>query len=903
MTLLIVLFFGLLFWSNRSRIKTLRKDVDILEGHVRGILISLEKQRVKPPSEMLTSDKSPVPQADDKPPVYEPVSPVASEIKAQTSQPQDELILASKANTPPRTLEIEEEAPISFEQQWGARLPVWIGGVALALAGFFMVKYSIETGLLSPTVRVVLGIVFGLGLLSSAHWIRGKEGFANGTRISQALSGAGIADLYVCVFAASNLYHLIPDSIAFLGMAAVTALAVLWSLKYGMPIALLGLVGGLLTPALVGSASPQAPILFIYLYFVVTGLLIAIRKQHWWTIAIPTVLGAFLWVCAWLYAPYCMPSDSIYLGLFLIAVSATVVATSKKHYEQESPELNDPIKVSSILNYLTLGGAVVLTGIVAERGGFGVMQWGLFGLLSLGGLSLAFFNQKLYGLVPWVSMGVAAVMFLNWHPAEPNAFALTLSLFATLYICGGYLMQSRSEGPLLGAGLAAAASLSFYLIGYYQLHDADIVTSIPLFWGLVALIFFGLATLALYRVVKKIAADHPQRQALMGIYAGTATAFLSIAFEVELSREFLSVALAAELFALTYINTRVDVKAIRSIVAMLVCVFAYSLIPQIIVLMQLIMYGLIGVHINLSTKPTIVNWPAFQLGLPGLFFAAGSYFLRLSKDGRLVRALELGAIALIGLTGYYLTRQAFHIDENIFFVKMGFIERGAVSTVLFVYGLACLWIGRRYLRRAVTFGGLALCAGATFRILYFDFIVYNPLWSSQNVGKLPLINNLLVNYGLPILWAWRATVELAHAGKEQWNKWGYAFAVLLAFTLLSLNVRQFFHGAYLTLGSATSNPEIYTYSVIWLLFGLALLLFGTLKKNKRMRVASLAIMILTVGKVFLYDASELEGLFRVFSFFGLGLSLLGLSWFYTRFVFGKDDLRRPPAARDQSLDP
>mgnify|MGYP003844916783 CR=1 FL=1 len=72
---------------------------------------------------------------------------------------------------------------------------------------------------------------------------------------------------------------------------------------------------------------------------------------------------------------------------------------------------------------------------------------------------------------------------------------------------------------------------------------------------------------------------------------------------------------------------------------------------------------------------------------------------------------------------------------------------------------------------------------------------------------------------------------------------------------------------------------------MWLLFGIALLFFGTLKKDKMVRVASLAVMILSVRKAFLYDSSELEGLFRVFSFFGLGLSLLGLSWFYTSFVF------------------
>ena len=80
--------------------------------------------------------------------------------------------------------------------------------------------------------------------------------------------------------------------------------------------------------------------------------------------------------------------------------------------------------------------------------------------------------------------------------------------------------------------------------------------------------------------------------------------------------------------------------------------------------------------------------------------------------------------------------------------------------------------------------------------------------------------------------------------------------------------------------------------MIWviLVFGIGLLILGTLRKDKMIRIASLLLMILTVGKVFLYDASELEGLYRVFSFLGLGLSLLGLSWFYTKFVFSDRNL-------------
>ena len=107
------------------------------------------------------------------------------------------------------------------------------------------------------------------------------------------------------------------------------------------------------------------------------------------------------------------------------------------------------------------------------------------------------------------------------------------------------------------------------------------------------------------------------------------------------------------------------------------------------------------------------------------------------------------------------------------------------------------------------------------------------------------------------------------------------------FALITTNVRHIFHGEYLNVGAVT-NAEIYTYSVAWLLLGIGLLFGGLIKGDKMLRYASLGVILFTVGKVFLYDASALEGLYRVFSFFGLGISLIGLSYFYTRFVFGGD---------------
>ncbi len=896
------LFLASLFlpWINRSRIAKLREEVNAIKSRLDNVQYTpagYEQNRME--SQIIAKT---IAEKTDKT-ITEPIAETITETIASKDEiitsikdssadaekkAQTETQIETQAETQTETQQVEH---ISFEQQFGARLPVWIGGIALALAGFFMVKYSIETGLLSPAVRVVLGIIFGVCLLCAANKVRKNEGFANGTRIAQALSGAGIADLYVCIFAATNLYNLIPDFIGFFGMAAVTATAVVLSLRHGMPIALLGLIGGFLTPAMVGAQNSSAPALFIYLYFVVAGILVVIHKERWWGMAIPAVIGAFSWIFIWILAGNFVATDSLCLGLFLIAVSVTVVALSKEQYVQENQRnatVND-LRSTEALNYLTLGGSAVIMGLITAQAKFGFMEWSLFGLLSLGGIGLAFFNHRLYGFAPWMSMIVNVVMLMLWSRPEIYSFALTISIFAALYVASGYLLQSRSEQPLGWAGLTAIAGIVYFLLGYYKLRYSGIVDSIPLFWGGLALAGAVVATIALQKIIKEIPADHPQKQHIMAVYAATSTAFLSIALTIELPREFLSVAFAAQLFAITWINTKVEVQFLRHISAILAILFAFLLLPQIMFLVEIATYSLVEVRVALQQGIPIVNWPTFQLGVPALLFIGSSYLLRLQKDDGLVYALEIAAIALISVMGYYLTRHAFHADENVLFVKAGFVERGIITNILFVYGLACMFLGRKYLREAATMGGMVLCGVAIFRICYFDFLIYNPLWSAQKIGELPILNALLITYGLPILWTWKGAQQLPNAAKQLVNKYAYGFILLLAFALLSFNVRQLFNGTYLN-GYETSNAEIYSYSVVWLLFGIALLFFGTLRNDKMIRIASLAIMIMTVGKVFLYDAAELEGLFRVFSFFGLGLSLLGLSWFYTRFVLINRDL-------------
>src|SRR5262249_35973119 len=126
--------------------------------------------------------------------------------------------------------------PRRLEEYLGARGFIWLGGIALALAGVFLVKYSIDQGLLGPGVRVVPGLLLGAGLRAGGEVTRRRDG-----RIAQALSAAGVAVLFAALYAATSLYGFLSPTQGFIVMALMAGAAIALSLRQGPFVALLGL--------------------------------------------------------------------------------------------------------------------------------------------------------------------------------------------------------------------------------------------------------------------------------------------------------------------------------------------------------------------------------------------------------------------------------------------------------------------------------------------------------------------------------------------------------------------------------------------------------------------------------------------------------------------------------------
>ncbi len=81
-------------------------------------------------------------------------------------------------------------------------------------------------------------------------------------------------------------------------------------------------------------------------------------------------------------------------------------------------------------------------------------------------------------------------------------------------------------------------------------------------------------------------------------------------------------------------------------------------------------------------------------------------------------------------------------------------------------------------------------------------------------------------------------------------------------------------------------------SISWGIYALAMLAFGVWRKSSGLRKLSLVLLLVTCGKVFLYDLSHLRELYRVMSLAGLAVSLIVVSLSYQRFVFSNDEEKK-----------
>src|SRR6185295_3861411 len=234
------------------------------------------------------------------------------------------------------------ERPL-LEERLASRWLLWLGAAALALSGLFLINYAVESGLLTPAARIVLALLLGIALTLGGEWVRRRSlpRYLAGARIdlvSGALTSAGIFVSFAAVYAAHSLYGLISALIAFLGLGLIALAAFALAALHAPIVAVLGLLAGFLTPALVRSETPSAWVLFGYLAVVVLASAAVIRYRRWPWLAFGVIFGSAIWTIIWIDRSF-GPADVLPVAGFQTLTAALLIYLVVESADTASPTI------------------------------------------------------------------------------------------------------------------------------------------------------------------------------------------------------------------------------------------------------------------------------------------------------------------------------------------------------------------------------------------------------------------------------------------------------------------------------------------------------------------------------------------------------------------------------------
>jgi uncharacterized membrane protein len=181
-----------------------------------------------------------------------------------------------------------------IESLIGRRGVGWVAVILILFATAFFLKYAFDNRWIGELGRVSIGIAFGIAMS-----LGGLRYHQRGWRIfAQILTAGGIVLLYLSSYAAFGYYHLVGQKTAFAFLAILIAEAAALSLVYNAPaIAIMALIGGLLTPVLLHSDRDQYRSFFTYLVILDAGALALLK--HWPGLASIAYYGTQLLFWIW----------------------------------------------------------------------------------------------------------------------------------------------------------------------------------------------------------------------------------------------------------------------------------------------------------------------------------------------------------------------------------------------------------------------------------------------------------------------------------------------------------------------------------------------------------------------------------------------------------------------------
>lgn len=835
------------------------------------------------------------------PPLTETSVPPSGEEAPAAPEAPDATPGASPADAAPAT------PPRSLEERLGTRWAVWVGGLALALGGILMVRYSIEQGFFGPGARVFLGGLFALALVGAGEWLRrGSRGIVvpglEAAHIPSILTAAGTVTAFGTVYAAHALYGFIGPAFAFLLLGAIGVATMFAAALHGPMLAGLGLAGAYAGPLLVASDKPSPWPVVLYLAVVAASAHGLARLRRWLWLAAFAVGGAFLWGLPYLDQAAAGSYEWARAGfahvLLQLALAAVFMAL-----EPHLGVKDEEAQVDQVATGALLAMAVLAAAMLADSR-FEAVGWVPFAAAAAGILAATgWLSPPAAAGAAFAGLPVIAVAAF-WPGLKEVPDASLLAPFAAQVLrlpenVSAYLMTLA----VLGAGTAAVAGYrvwrgptlsapvtGLYLIGatvplllalvlaYLRVTQFD--TSIP--FALFGVILAGgFVWIAERFLARELIVPLPGIRLATGAFAAAAIAALSFALVAFLSRGYMTVAFALMALGTAYVATLRDIPLLRPAVAAIGLIVLGRIVWDPVIM---------GADVG---RIPIFNWLLIGYGVPAVAFAVAGRLLELRASDLAQRLADALAVVFTALLLFFQIRHALNGGDPLASTS-GHVEQGlhVLMAILMAYVLMRMDLARGNLVfrwASIALGVIAILFGA-FGLLLFE----NPLFSSSDeIRGVTIFSSLLLAYFVPGV----AAAFLARTSRGVRPNWYvtalFVLAGILVFFYVTLEIRHAFQGPRIGLFRSTGGAEHWAYSAGWLLLGIVYLAYGIWRGAGVARFASALLVLLAVIKVFLFDLAELTGLWRALSFITLGAGLIGIGLAYQKLVFARPAV--PPA--------
>jgi uncharacterized membrane protein len=257
-------------------------------SHIEAELVSLKQQNesAKPfelsPIRALDTARASKPASELEPTIPPPIEAVTAKLAFEQRSviPPIPPMLATAAEQPEIEPMILPESKFNWEQFMGVKGFAWLGGFALFICATLFIKYSFDNNVIPPALRMAIGFLAGLGLLVGGVVMSRK----NFPALSQTLCATGVLVLYTVTFACRSIYHFdfFGPGLTFLLLVLITTTAFLLAIRLdALVVAILGMLGGFLTPILLSTGKDNPLGLFGYIAILDIGLVFVALNRRW----------------------------------------------------------------------------------------------------------------------------------------------------------------------------------------------------------------------------------------------------------------------------------------------------------------------------------------------------------------------------------------------------------------------------------------------------------------------------------------------------------------------------------------------------------------------------------------------------------------------------------------------